>query len=109
MVPEDGLRGDLELRTIPRLIRIAADRFRDDVAISDGDTQLTYAELAAAAHRAARALIAAGVARGDRVAVWAPNRWEWIVAALGAHAAGAALVPINTRFKGSEAAYVLAR
>ena len=46
---------------------------------------------------------------GDRVAIWAPNSWEWIVAALGALGAGAWLVPVNTRFKGDEAAYVLER
>ena len=47
--------------------------------------------------------------RGDRVAVWAPNSTEWIVAALGVTTAGGVLVPVNTRFKGTEAAYVLAR
>jgi acyl-CoA synthetase (AMP-forming)/AMP-acid ligase II len=52
-------------------------------------------------------MLAAGVEPGDRVAVWAPNSLGWIVAALGAQSAGAALVPINTRWKGGEAAYVL--
>src|SRR5262249_28663063 len=55
-----------------------------------------------------RALLASGVDRGDRVAIWAPNAWPWIVAALGAHALGCVLVPINTRYKGEEAAHVLA-
>ena len=54
-----------------------------------------------------RAMIAAGVGPGDRVAVWAPNGLGWIVAALGAQCAGAALVPINTRWKGGEAAHLL--
>ena len=58
---------------------------------------------------AARALLASGIERGDRVAVWAPNSLEWIVAALGVTTAGGVLVPVNTRFKGAEAAYVLAR
>ena len=53
--------------------------------------------------------MAAGVERGDRVAIWAPNCWEWIVAALGVQGAGGVIVPINTRFKGREAAYVLER
>src|SRR5262245_792813 len=52
-------------------------------------------------------MMAAGVKSGDRVAIWAPNGLGWIVAALGAQSAGAAIVPINTRFKGEEAAYVL--
>ena len=58
---------------------------------------------------AARALLASGIERGDRVAVWAPNSLEWIVAALGVTTAGGVLVPVNTRFQGAEAAYVLAR
>ena len=41
--------------------------------------------------------------------MWAPNSLEWIVAALGMTTAGGVLVPINTRFRGAEAAYVLAR
>ena len=41
--------------------------------------------------------------------MWAPNSIEWIVAALGITTAGGVLVPVNTRFKGTEAAYVLAR
>jgi acyl-CoA synthetase (AMP-forming)/AMP-acid ligase II len=56
---------------------------------------------------AARAFIAVGVQPGDRVAIWAPNTWEWVVALGGLHSAGAVLVPLNTRFKGQEAAYIL--
>ena len=77
------------------------------LAVEDGDVRLTYDELKAAAGRAARAFVAVGVAKGDRVAIWAPNIWEWIVAALGVHAAGGVIVTVNTRFKGDEAAYVL--
>jgi acyl-CoA synthetase (AMP-forming)/AMP-acid ligase II len=43
------------------------------------------------------------------VAIWAPNVWEWIVAALATHSVGGAVVPINTRFKANEAGYVLAK
>jgi acyl-CoA synthetase (AMP-forming)/AMP-acid ligase II len=43
------------------------------------------------------------------VAVWAPNLSEWILAACGTHAAGAILVPLNTRMKGAEAADILGR
>ena len=51
--------------------------------------------------------MASGIEPGDRVGIWAPNIWEWAVAALGVHMAGAVVVPVNTRFKGREAAYVL--
>jgi len=105
----EGRRGDLEFGTIPRLVRLAAERHRDRSAVDDVDEVLSFGRLEAEARRVTGALLAAGVERGDRIAIWAPNGWRWIVAALGAHAAGAALVPINTRFKGEEAAYILAR
>lgn len=95
--------------SIAALLRDSSVRYADRVAISDGDVRLTFAQLGAEVERAARACLAAGVAPGDRVAIWAPNIWEWIVAALGALSAGAALVPINTRFKGREAGYVLGK
>ncbi|HMQ24698.1 MAG TPA: FadD3 family acyl-CoA ligase, partial [Acidimicrobiales bacterium] len=69
--------------------------------------RLTFAQLAERVEPSTRAAMAAGVEPGDRVAIWAPNVWEWIVAALGALGAGGVLVPINTRFKGGEAGYVL--
>jgi acyl-CoA synthetase (AMP-forming)/AMP-acid ligase II len=95
--------------TIPRVVREAAASFADAPAVSDGHTLLSFRALAAALERGARALIGLEVAHGDRVAIWAPNLWEWIVAALAAHAVGAAIVPVNTRFKGAEAAHVLRR
>jgi HIP---CoA ligase len=95
--------------TIPALVaRISRDR-RDGLAVVDGDVTLSGGELAARAHEIARGLAGCGVAPGDRVAIWAPSSWRWIVAALGVHLAGGAVVPINTRYKGEEAAYPLAR
>ena len=70
---------------------------------------LTYAELFDEARTFAAALVASGVEPGDRVAIWAFNSAEWVVAALGLWQAGAVLVPINTRFKGGEAADILPR
>ncbi|WP_405979316.1 FadD3 family acyl-CoA ligase [Streptomyces sp. NBC_00158] len=102
-------RGDLRWGTVAALVRDAAERYGDREAVVDGRTRITYAELGARVERAAAACIAAGTGPGDRVAVWAPNTLEWIVSALGAVTAGAVLVPLNTRFKGAEAAYVLAR
>jgi acyl-CoA synthetase (AMP-forming)/AMP-acid ligase II len=57
--------------------------------------------------RSTRAVMAAGLQPGDRAAIWAPNIHQWIEAALGILGAGGVLVPINTRFKGAEAAFVL--
>ena len=93
--------------TIPELIDDAAERFGDREAIADGDLSWNFAEFRTQIRRAAAALQASGIEAGDRVAIWAPNCWEWAVAALGVHVAGGIVVPINTRFKGREAAYVL--
>jgi HIP---CoA ligase len=103
------VNGGEQVRSIPALAQWAAARYGDREAVVDGDTRLTFVELAALARQATRAAVAQGIEPGDRVAVWAPNSWEWIVAALGALGAGAWLVPVNTRFKGDEAAYVLGR
>ena len=56
-----------------------------------------------------RAAMAAGLEPGDRASVWAPNIHQWIGSALGILGAGGVLVPLNTRFKGDEAAYVLGK
>ena len=55
------------------------------------------------------ALVASGIEPGDRCAIWSPNRYEWLVAALGTLGAGAAVVPVNTRFKREEVRYILER
>ena len=67
------------ISTIPALLDHAAERFGRAHAIEDGEVTLTFAELRTRAHRAARALIGLGVQPGDRVAIWAPNMWEWPV------------------------------
>ncbi|MFJ9937696.1 FadD3 family acyl-CoA ligase [Streptomyces virginiae] len=107
-VREDA-RGDLRWGTVAGLVRSAAARYGDLEAVVDGRVRIRYAQLGERVERAAAACIAAGVEPGDRVAVWAPNTLDWIVSALGAVSAGAVLVPLNTRFKGTEAAYVLER
>jgi acyl-CoA synthetase (AMP-forming)/AMP-acid ligase II len=94
-------------QTIPRLVQASAVRYAEKSAVEDGDIQLSFAGLADAGLQAARAFCAAGVEPGDRVAIWAPNVAEWIVAAIGLQSAGAVLVTLNTRFKGAEAGYVL--
>lgn len=93
--------------TIPALIADAADRFPDTEAMVDGEVRWNFVEFRDQIHTSARALMASGIEKGDTVAVWAPNIWEWAVAALGVHVAGGIVVPVNTRWKGREAAFVL--
>lgn len=93
--------------TIPQLVQNAAAQFGTHSAIEDGDIHLSYTGLEEQRVRAAKAFIAAGIQHGDRIAVWAPNIAEWIIASIGLQSVGAILVPINTRMKGAEAGYVL--
>ena len=93
--------------TVPALVRDAASRFGDRDALIDGDVRMTFADLAVEVERAARALVASGVRKGDTIAIWAQNMWEWVVAGLGVHTAGGVVIPLNTRFKGAEAAYII--
>jgi HIP---CoA ligase len=105
----DRVRSEVAWPTIPAMVRDAARRDPGAEAVVSGTRRVSYRNLLVQVNDAARGLVASGVAHGDRVAVWAPNSIEWIIAALGITTAGAVLVPVNTRFKGAEAAYVLAR
>ena len=98
---------DAPWTTICELVGDAARRFPDLEALVDGDVRWTFPELRDRVRGSARALMASGIEPGDRVAVWSPNIWEWVVAGLGIHLAGGVLVPVNTRFKGREADFIL--
>ncbi|MGH8382857.1 FadD3 family acyl-CoA ligase [Pseudomonas sp.] len=92
--------------TIAQLFANAARVYGDSAAIEDGQ-RISYRQLEQLRQHAARALLALDVQVADRVAIWAPNLWEWIVAAGALQSIGATLVPLNTRMKGSEAGHVL--
>jgi acyl-CoA synthetase (AMP-forming)/AMP-acid ligase II len=96
-------------RTIPAVLARALERYGDQEAFVDGAVRLTFAEYVAAIRQASAAYIASGLQHGDRVAVWAPNSYRWPIAALGAVAAGGVLVPVNTRYKGDETLWMLAK
>ncbi len=70
-------------------------------------TEISYAELRDEARRAARALLALGVRRGDRVGVLLGNQPEWLVVCFAASYAGAVLVPLNTWYRRDEIAWTL--
>jgi len=102
--------------SIPAVALATCDRLGEREAIvdrvsidNDEIVRWTFAGLGERIREAAAAMIAHGIGPGDRVAIWAPNSRHWIVTALGLQAAGATLVPINTRFKGAEAAPLIAR
>jgi acyl-CoA synthetase (AMP-forming)/AMP-acid ligase II len=96
-------------RTIPQVLDRIADQFSDHDALVTDDRRFTYSELRTDVRRAAAALIDLGVNAGDRVAIWSPNTWHWVVACLATTYAGGVLVPLNTRYTASEATDILAR
>ncbi len=89
--------------------------FVDERARRDGSREAlvfngqraTFADLARDVDAFARGLIQLGIAPGDRVALWMTNRTEWVHAALAVMRIGAVLLPVNTRFRTEDAAYVL--
>ena len=100
----------MELTTIPAALARAAEEFGDAPALAEpGGPRFSYHEMHQRAVTVARALIAEGVAPGDRVAIWSPNSHHWVLGALGALHAGATLVPVSTRFTGHEALDVISR
>jgi acyl-CoA synthetase (AMP-forming)/AMP-acid ligase II len=101
-------QGDLP-RTIPHVVLAAAARDGEHIAVIDRGRRVSYGTLADEMFRAAGAFLAAGLRKGERVAIWAPNGLEWIVAALGVEIAGGCIVPLNTRFKGAEVQHILQR
>ena len=87
--------------------RAAKHGARPAAAFAPGGPRLSYAALDAAADRIARAAIAAGLARGDRLAVLAPNGPEWLALEYGLARAGVVLVTVNPAFRTDEIAYLL--
>ena len=93
--------------TIPQLVDQAAQAYSDQIFLEEGRTRISFAEFANQCHQVAASLISMGIRKGDRIAVWAPNTVEWVIAAIGAQYMGAVLVTLNTRYKGPEAAFIL--
>ena len=91
------------------MVLSAADRFGDAEAVVDGPLRLSFTEVVERIRCAAGAFADLGVEKGERVAIWAPNSAEWMIAAFGLISAGGVLVPVNTRFKAEEAADIIGR
>ncbi len=94
-------------RTIPHVALAAAQKFGAQEGIVDDVVRLTFADVKDRMLAAAAAFVAAGLKKGDTVALWAPNSAAWIVAALAIQSAGGTMVPLNTRYKGGEAQFIL--
>ena len=90
---------------LERIAREHADR-EALVEVASG-RRWTYAELDADVNRVARGLLAAGIAKGDRVGIWSPNCAEWTLVQYATAKIGAILVNVNPAYRTHELAYVL--
>src|SRR5262245_28252376 len=96
-----------ETQTIGSLPERAAGQWGAREALAFQSQRFTFAELNARVDAAAKGLMQLGIAPGDRVALWMVNRPEWLDAMFAIMKIGAVLVPINTRFRTDDMAYVL--
>ncbi|MBV9943244.1 MAG: AMP-binding protein [Solirubrobacterales bacterium] len=97
--------------TIGERLRSVTQRFgdREALVVAHQHYRATYNELSEQVELAARALIAAGVHKGDRVGVWAPNRYEWVIVQFATARVGVILVTINPAYKAAELRHALNR
>jgi fatty-acyl-CoA synthase len=95
--------------TIGERLRLVADRFasRDALVVCHQNYRATYRELFEQVDLAARALIAGGVQKGDRVGIWAPNRYEWVIVQFATARLGAILVTVNPAYQAAELRHAL--
>jgi len=97
------------VRSVTELLQRQAATLGDAVAFIDGERRISYAEFDAQVNRCAAWLAGRGVVPGDTVALWLVNRLEWLVSYFALARLGAAVMTVNTRYRGAEVAYLLAR
>ncbi|WP_194861922.1 AMP-binding protein [Dietzia sp. SYD-A1] len=106
-------RGDTDVplltQTIADNLAATVERFGDRDALVDVQAGLrwTYTEFHADVRRLASGLLRLGIRTGDRVGIWSPNRWEWVMIQYATAEIGAVLVNINPSYRVHELEYVL--
>ncbi len=95
--------------TIGENLRRTVERFpdREALVVRSQKFRATYRQLWDRVSAVARGLLALGVEKGDRVGIWSPNRWEWVVLQFATARVGAILVNINPAYKTAELSYSL--
>jgi len=95
--------------TIGANLRATVERHpdRDALVVPFQDFRATYGELWDLTTRLGRALLARGISKGDRVGIWAPNRYEWVVVQYATARIGAVLVNVNPAYRAHELEYTL--
>ena len=97
--------------TIGENLKRTVERFptRDALISVQQSYRATYADLWAQSGIVAKALLAAGLRQGDRLGLWSPNRYEWVLVQYAAMRLGVILVNINPAYRAHELQYVLAQ
>ena len=96
-----------ESTLLHELIACAAQRAPQDRALTYGAVSMAYGELQTAVAQCAAGLMALGLARGERVAIYLEKRFETVIASFGVPAAGAVFVPLNPLLKPEQVAFIL--
>ncbi len=99
------LLGETIGAALHRTVELHGDR--EALVVRGQSYRATYRQLWDATTMLARALMAAGIGKGDRVGIWSPNRWEWVVTQFATARMGAILVNINPAYKTAELEYAL--
>ncbi len=94
------------LNTLGQILPIAAERFGNKAALIIDDTTLSFNELEKRSHQLANALVSLGVETGDRVTLYSPNSWEWIVSYYAVLKLGAVINPVNVMLTPGEVEFV---
>lgn len=95
------------LSSLGQLLPVAAARHGDKTALVTERRSLTFVEIHELSNRLANALVALGIGRNDRVTLYGPNAWEWLVAYYAIFKIGAVANPINSMLTSDEVAYIL--
>ena len=95
------------LASIPQLLANRASQLGRKPFVIDGPVSLSYENAFQQARAIGVWLLSRGCQPGDRIGIWAPNCFQWVVAALGSQLIGATLVTLNTRYKSAEAAQII--
>ena len=103
-VPGPGRIGRV---AIGDLLKRAAARFPDRIAVTDGERRVTFTELERAANRFANHLVARGLKPGQKISTICNNSIEFVKALFGIHRAGLVWVPINTMLGPADMDYIL--
>ena len=88
-------------------LRRAAKLYGPSEAVVDGDARFTWSQFNARVNQQAHALLAAGIGKGDRVGIIAPNSHQFLETFYATAAIGAVIVPMNYRLVPSDFEYML--